>query len=179
MKVLPSPHPIATEGRSAEVQVLRSRTRYWEYGPAEAPVTVVAVHGFRGDHHGLESIVGYLRADDPALRVIAPDLPGFGESEPLSRTHDIAGYAAWLSGFLEALGIRGTAVLLGHSFGTIVVAGALAGGLPAPAPSSSTRSPRPLCPGRMRWAPGSRSSTTGSAPAFRSGSASASCGGAP
>src|SRR3954469_4686745 len=124
MKVLPSPHPVAVEGRPAEVQVLGSRTRYWEYGAPDAELTVVAVHGFRGDHHGLEAIVAYLCSRTPGIRVIAPDLPGFGESEPLAGHHDIDGYGAWLSGFLEALGVRGTAVLLGHSFGTIVVAGA-------------------------------------------------------
>lgn len=132
MKVLPSPHPIAGEGRSAEVQVAGGRTRYWEYGPADGAITVVAVHGFRGDHHGLESIVGSLCARNPSVRVVAPDLPGFGVSEPLAGRHDIAGYAAWLSAFLDALGLRGTAALLGHSFGTIVVSAALAGGLPAP-----------------------------------------------
>ncbi len=135
MKVVPSPHPIAIEGRLAEVEVLGSRSRYWEYGAdaADAETTLVAVHGFRGDHHGLESIVAFLCDRSPGLRVIAPDLPGFGVSEPLrDRAHDIGGYGEWLSKFLDALGIRGTAVLLGHSFGTIIVSAALAAGLPAP-----------------------------------------------
>jgi glycosyltransferase involved in cell wall biosynthesis len=135
MKVVPSPHPIAIEGRPAEIQVLGSLTRYWEYGAAaeEADVTLVAVHGFRGDHHGLESVVAFLCDRAPRLRVLAPDLPGFGVSEPFAgRRHDVEGYGEWLSEFLDALGLRGTAVLLGHSFGTIVVSAALAGGLAAP-----------------------------------------------
>ncbi len=135
MKVVPSPHPVSAEGRPAEASVLGSRTRYWEYGAsaASAEVTVVAVHGFRGDHHGLEAIVASLCARRPGLRVIAPDLPGFGESDPLTgHRHDIEGYGAWLSAFLDELGLRGTAVLLGHSFGTIVVSAALAAGLPTP-----------------------------------------------
>jgi pimeloyl-ACP methyl ester carboxylesterase len=113
--------------------VLGSRTRYWEYGDPLAPLAVVAVHGFRGDHHGLEAVVGYLCASRPDIRVLVPDLPGFGASEPLGGIlHDVAGYGQWLRGFLDALGLLGTAVVLGHSFGTIVVSGALAAGLPAP-----------------------------------------------
>ncbi|BAU32354.1 hydrolase [Microcella alkaliphila] len=88
------------------------------------------MHGFRGDHHGLEPVVARL----PQLRILAPDLPGFGQSAPfLDRAHDIDGYAAWLAAFLEAEGLTGRAVLLGHSFGTIVVSAAVAAGTPTPA----------------------------------------------
>lgn len=113
----------------ATVEVLGSATRYWQYGPADAPATVVVVHGYRGEHHGLEPVVAQLRG----IRIISPDLPGFGDSTPLpGRTHDIAAYAEWLDAFVTALGVRGTAVILGHSFGSIVVSAALAAGLPAP-----------------------------------------------
>ncbi len=40
------------------------------------------------------------------IRIISPDLPGFGESDPLvGRAHDIAGYAEWLGAFVDALGL--------------------------------------------------------------------------
>jgi len=111
------------------IEVLGSTTHYWVYGPEDAPTTVVAVHGYRGEHHGLEPIVAHLRG----IRIISPDLPGFGASTPLAdRTHDIAGYSDWLSAFVDAVGVRGTAVILGHSFGSIVVSSAIAGGLPTP-----------------------------------------------
>lgn len=110
-----------------EVDVRGGVTAYWEYGPADAETTVVAVHGFRGDHHGLEPVLAFL----PELRVIAPDLPGFGESAPLpGRTHDLDEYAGWLSEF--AAEVAPGAVILGHSFGSIVTAAAVAGGLPTP-----------------------------------------------
>jgi pimeloyl-ACP methyl ester carboxylesterase len=119
----------ATPVRSQSVDVLGTRTAYWEYGPADAATTIVAVHGYRGEHHGLEPVVAHLSG----IRVISPDLPGFGESAALTdRSHDIAGYGAWLDAFTAALGLRGTAVILGHSFGSIVVAAAVAGGMPAP-----------------------------------------------
>ena len=33
-----------------------TETAWWEYGSADAPMLVL-VHGFRGDHHGLEPVV--------------------------------------------------------------------------------------------------------------------------
>jgi pimeloyl-ACP methyl ester carboxylesterase len=47
--------------------------------------------------------------------------------------HSIDGYARWLGAFVDELGLRGEAVLLGHSFGSMVTTYAIAGGLPTPA----------------------------------------------
>jgi len=114
--------------RDSTVRVMGGDTRYWVYGEDDAPLTILVVHGYRGEHHGLEPVIAHLRG----LRIISPDLPGFGESGPLgSVKHDIAGYTAWLAAFVDALGIGGS-VILGHSFGSIVVASAVAGGLAAP-----------------------------------------------
>jgi pimeloyl-ACP methyl ester carboxylesterase len=110
-----------------DLELLGGRTRYWEYGTPETGPTIVVVHGYRGDHHGLEPVVKLL--DD--FHVVSPDLPGFGESTPLTEApHSIEGYGRWLAAFLDATGLTG-AVLLGHSFGSIVVSHAVAGGLPA------------------------------------------------
>ncbi|MDY0909873.1 alpha/beta hydrolase [Microbacterium sp. CFBP9034] len=110
-----------------EATVLGGTTAYWVYGPESAETTVLAVHGFRGEHHGLEPVVAHL----PGVRVISPDLPGFGESGPLPDVrHDIHGYARWLREFAAA--VAPGAVILGHSFGSIVVAAAVAGGLDTP-----------------------------------------------
>jgi len=118
------------DARAATVTVLGSDTRYWEYGDPESPTTVVLVHGFRGDHHGLEAVVAQL----DGLRIISPDLPGFGVSSAFAALpHTIESYAAWLAEFLRVLAVPGRLVVLGHSFGSIVVAAAAAGpaGLPA------------------------------------------------
>jgi pimeloyl-ACP methyl ester carboxylesterase len=109
--------------RTADVSVLGGTTRYWDYGDPAAQTTLVLVHGFRGDHHGLEPVVAQLGG----VRMISPDLPGFGASTPLTEAkHDIDGYARWLRAFVRELGIDGRFVLLGHSFGSIVVSAALA-----------------------------------------------------
>jgi len=108
-----------------EVEVLGGRTAYWVYGPDDAELTVLAVHGFRGDHHGLEPVVAHLGG----VRVISPDLPGFGETPPLpGRRHDLDAYAEWLTEF--AASAAPGAIVLGHSFGSIVASAAVARGLP-------------------------------------------------
>ena len=97
--------------------VLGGTTAYWTYGDAADPITIVAVHGFRGEHHGLEPVVAHL--------------PGFGETPPLpGRPHDLDAYAAWLRAFVES--VAPGAIVLGHSFGSIVASAAVAGGLATP-----------------------------------------------
>ncbi|WEK59755.1 MAG: alpha/beta hydrolase [Candidatus Microbacterium colombiense] len=113
--------------RRHEVEVAGGVTAYWVYGPEHADVTVIAVHGFRGEHHGLEPVLAFL----PEARVIAPDLPGFGETPPLpGGMHDLDKYAAWLTEFAGA--VAPGAIVLGHSFGSIVASAAVAGGLQTP-----------------------------------------------
>lgn len=91
---------------------------YYDY-PArlDNSETIVMIHGYRGNHRGLEAIVGGLWD----YRVIVPDLPGFGESSELSSVHSLDAYANWLEQFLSELGLISTANLVGHSFGTLVV----------------------------------------------------------
>lgn len=116
---------IPVERREAEVA--GGTTRYWVYGPDDAATTIVAFHGFRGDHHGLEPVVAHL----PDVRLVMPDLPGFGETAPLAHAaHDIEGYAAWAAAFART--VAPGAVVLGHSFGSIVASAAVAGGLETP-----------------------------------------------
>lgn len=127
---VPSPYAdllarIPVERREAEVA--GGTTRYWVYGPDDAATTIVAFHGFRGDHHGLEPVVAHL----PDVRLVMPDLPGFGETAPLAHAaHDIEGYAAWAAAFART--VAPGAVVLGHSFGSIVASAAVARGLETP-----------------------------------------------
>jgi pimeloyl-ACP methyl ester carboxylesterase len=111
--------------RTEELGLRGGRTRLWVYGADDAPHRIVFVHGLRGDHHGLEPIVAHL----DGVRVVVPDLPGFGASPPLpSDRHDIAGYAAWTRDLVAAVAPAGDAVLAGHSFGSIMTAAAVASG---------------------------------------------------
>lgn len=86
--------------RRREIDVCGTRAAYWEYGPEDAAETIVAVHGFRGDHHGLEPVVAHL----PEARVIMPDLPGFGATPPMNRhAHDLDGYARFVTEFIRSV----------------------------------------------------------------------------
>lgn len=114
---------VAARSSAHAVSLPGGMVRYWEYaGPAGAR-TIVMVHGFRGDHHGLERVVERL----PGFRIIMPDLPGFGQSPAFGgRAHDVPGYGAFLAEFLDALELGPETVLLGHSFGSIIVSHFLA-----------------------------------------------------
>lgn len=92
---------------------------YASYGAADASAhdTIVMVHGLRGTWQGLDRIARAL----PDFRVVIPTLPGFGGAEDIAGGNTIGNYAAWLDEFTAALGLSGH-VILGHSFGSIVVA---------------------------------------------------------
>lgn len=95
---------------------------YWTYEPLETTPetrTILVVHGFRGDHHGLLRVADQL----PEMRIIMPDLPGFGSSEPFGQDqHSVERYGQFIADFMAALDLGPDTVLLGHSFGSIVAA---------------------------------------------------------
>lgn len=104
---------------AAEVQTGETVTRYWRYPASRANARcLVFIHGYRGNHHGLEAIAGAL----PDFEIYIPDLPGFGASSPFALRHDIENYQTWVGQFITALNLGEPPVLLGHSFGTIVCA---------------------------------------------------------
>lgn len=114
-----------------QAQVFGSDTVWWDYpvtdtAPASSD-TVIAIHGFRGDHHGLELFAAFW----PEQHLIIPDLPAFGESGAFAdQPHSIDSYAEWLLAFVEQVSPNsGRVSILGHSFGSIVVSAALARGL--------------------------------------------------
>lgn len=110
------------------VSALGVDTHTWVYGNPEGH-PLVLVHGYRGDHHGLELIAQGLAEAMPELAIFVPDLPGFGESPAIpGRTHDLALYGEWLCAFFAEVAPNG-GELLGHSFGSLVVSSALGQGL--------------------------------------------------
>jgi pimeloyl-ACP methyl ester carboxylesterase len=107
--------------REEVVTVLGSDTHYWVYGRDDAPVTIVVAHGYRGEHHGLEPVI----AQFANVRFIGADMPGFGESGELTAGHSIESYARWLAAFMAKINVS-DAVVLGHSFGSIISSYAIA-----------------------------------------------------
>lgn len=101
----------------------QEETVYWFYPKRRQndknSKSIILIHGYRGNHHGLEAIAGAIEDFD----VYIPDLPGFGQSSPFQETHSVAHYAKWLDSFINSLDLKpDNTHLLGHSFGSIVVA---------------------------------------------------------
>lgn len=108
-------------GRTSEavVDLDGCTVAYWTYEPVRVTSetrTVLVIHGFRGDHHGLLRVADQL----PEMRLIMPDLPAFGSSEALRSEHSVEGYGRFIGAFIRALGLSQETVLLGHSFGSIL-----------------------------------------------------------
>jgi pimeloyl-ACP methyl ester carboxylesterase len=113
-------HALESRSSSSAVDLRGTRVAYWTYEPVrETPETrtILVIHGFRGDHHGLLRVADQL----PEMRLIMPDLPGFGVSGAFpGGGHSVSGYGRFIGDFLAALGLGPDTVLLGHSFGSII-----------------------------------------------------------
>ena len=107
----------ALPGASAPARFPRGReaaagggTFYLEAGSGDA---VVALHGLGATNASMLTTLWDLSADH---RVIAPDLPGFGDSAKPVRSYDAPFYGRWLVGLLDELGIA-KAHIVGNSLG--------------------------------------------------------------
>lgn len=86
------------------------------YGVVGEGPAVVFLHGWGLSDRTYRRALGAMV--DRGVRVWAPALPGFGGTAGLPRdSFDLAGYAAWVDGFLEAMGLDEPVTLVGHSFG--------------------------------------------------------------
>ncbi len=97
-----------------------ARVSYREAGAA-ADVTHVLLHGI-GSASG--SWVRQLEAaQGKAVRVVAWDAPGYGESTPVTAESPGAGdYATRVWAWLDALNVRAPVTLVGHSLGALMAA---------------------------------------------------------
>lgn len=112
------------EPTTSQLSIFGSDVHIWTYGKKNLP-TIVVVHGYRGTHHGLERVIEQL----PGYQFIVPDLPGFGESSPMTaRSHTIDGYVDMVAELIKQLSLKPT-VVIGHSMGSII-AGRLAASQP-------------------------------------------------
>ena len=87
-------------GRAGYVKVAGRRVRYLEVGEGEP---ILLVHGWIGS---AENFHKWLPALEGRRRMIIPDLPGFGETPPLTGEHSIATLAAFLEAFANAIDLR-------------------------------------------------------------------------
>lgn len=90
---------------------------YYQGGPASAE-TLVLLHGFAADKDNWLRFARHLTAN---YRVIALDLPGFGDSDLPSGSYDTGTQAERLADILDAMGIQ-QAHVLGNSMGGQIAA---------------------------------------------------------
>lgn len=113
---------LAERTSASTVNLDGGKVAFWTYEPLLATPetrTILVIHGFRGDHHGLLRVADQL----PEMRIIMPDLPAFGDSAEFgSGEHSVERYGLFISEFMAALGLGPHTVLLGHSFGSIIAA---------------------------------------------------------
>lgn len=98
--------------RYAQVEGLR--LAYWAAGEGRA---LVCLHGNFASKVWFRDL---LERPPSGWRVVALDLPNFGDSEALPGALSIGAYARYLEGFLAELGLS-RPVVLGHSLGGAVV----------------------------------------------------------
>ncbi len=87
---------------------------YAHTGSTTQPVLVL-LHGFRSNRHGLDALTEQLRG----YQVFAPDIPGFGQTEPVSPPITLERQSAVLTAFIEQV-VAGPFTLIGHSLGASI-----------------------------------------------------------
>jgi len=116
--------------QSQYVKVGGLSVQYDTAGDCGSPV-LLFVHGWASSSRMWREAMEALAGD---FQCLAPDLPGFGESErPPAGWYTLPNYLRFLHGFCDSLGIR-QAHLVGHSMG-----GTIALGLAADAPERVDR----------------------------------------
>jgi pimeloyl-ACP methyl ester carboxylesterase len=108
------PPPIAGVRRSF-VEARGVRFHVTEAGPADGR-PVVALHGWPQHHWAYRDL---LADPPPGLRVIAPDLPGYGWSGPAPHKWAKEDVASDVLALLDALGLD-RVLLIGHDWGAFV-----------------------------------------------------------
>ncbi|MBI2569183.1 MAG: alpha/beta fold hydrolase [Candidatus Schekmanbacteria bacterium] len=104
--------------RGATIRVDGDEIAYLMAGDPARPGSsppIVMIHGFGGDKDNWTRFACHLPA---AVLIVAPDLPGFGDSSKNPDQHyDVTSQAERLTHFLDALGLRTPVHLVGNSMG--------------------------------------------------------------
>ena len=103
---------MSVEERTIEVEGKRLFYREWQ--EAEDAPTLLLIHGNTASGLWFERAMPLL-----AMNSVAPDLPNFGQSDPIE-TSDIETYAEYVRGFAEEVLGDSSFFLLGHSLGGAV-----------------------------------------------------------
>lgn len=100
--------------RRESITLVGGPLHYWRIDRGSGD-NLIMLHGLGGNHAGLAE----LAAGVPGPNVIIPDLPGYGESAPLTGAHSLTGYADTIAELRSVLKL-GRVHLLGHSLGASI-----------------------------------------------------------
>lgn len=95
---------------SKQIKVGKLNIRYFTAGNGEP---LVVIHGGGGGAEGWLENVSEL---SERYRIYAPDLPGFGDSQPMDGDHGISEFVQFVEDFTHSLGLK-RFHLIGHSVG--------------------------------------------------------------
>lgn len=77
--------------------------------------TLLCLHGWGGSKESFTELREALRGE--SLRILAPDLPGFGDEPEPKSAWTVDDYADWVEEYLRKENVEGPVFLLGHSHG--------------------------------------------------------------
>ncbi len=95
--------PVRSGVEDRDIAVQGIRTRVFEVDPHNDATPLILLHGGGGDS-ALVSFGSALVALGQRRRVIAPDLPGYGDTEFPESEFSIPWYADWVEGFVGSCG---------------------------------------------------------------------------
>ncbi len=97
-----------------EIMIDKKRVRYFDEGQG---TEVLLLHGWAAPAITYRLITDHL---SKRCRVVAPDLPGFGDSEEPSVAWSVDDYVDFIIKFISAVGLH-SPVLIGHSYGARII----------------------------------------------------------
>ncbi len=94
-------------------QVIIDDIKVEYYDTLKGGKTIVLIHSFPSNKDLFKNHINILQKE---YRVIAPDLPGFGDSEE-PKEYSLEYYTNWLTSFIESLNLNPDSIIYGTSFG--------------------------------------------------------------
>jgi pimeloyl-ACP methyl ester carboxylesterase len=140
---------VSSELRAESIVVNGTKISYRHNLTGERDVALL-LHGLGGDHRGLLQVAQAL----PDVDVVIPDVPGYGDSAPLTVPHTLANYAAAVEALRVALDL-GPVHLIGHSLGASIALLHAATYSTAAEPATHTAADSPALPSPAAYPIGS------------------------
>jgi pimeloyl-ACP methyl ester carboxylesterase len=103
------------EFEKKEILISGKKVFYLEKGK-KLKKTIVLLHGYPGNY---ETLLDLARKLGNRYRIVMPNFPSCGGSEPFKDDYNIKAYVEWLELFLKGISVK-KATLIGHSFGARV-----------------------------------------------------------